>query len=143
MAGLTELVEVKRWEEPGYRPLILGDGWQIAILNYMSLLSPKRLELIERHCKTDEAFVLLKGKAWLPLAPKGDEVGEIQVVEMEKHLIYNVLAGVWHGYVASEDACCLIVENRDTHLTDVERRKIPEEQLRRIKGRWARLLSNE
>jgi len=136
MSGLEEMVEVKRWEEPGYQPLILSNGWQVAILNYISPLAPDNLELMERHNKTDEVFVLVRGRAWLLLAPKGDEVGDIEIVEMEKHVVYSVLAGVWHGVVASEDACWIIVENRDTHLVDVERRSIPEEQRQRIKSRW-------
>ena len=138
MAELKDLVEVKSWEEPGYQPLILSDGWQVAILNYVPLLSPEKLEMVERHCKTDELFLLLSGSAWLLVAPKGDEVAEVDVLEMERHKLYNVLAGVWHGLVASEDARWLIVENKDTHLADVEYRKIPEEQRERISSKWPR-----
>jgi len=134
MVELEELVEVRSWEEPGYRPLIFSDGWQVAIANYLPLVSWERaLERIERHRNTDEVFVLLRGRAWLLLAPKGEEVAEVKVVEMERAKVYNVLAGVWHGLVASEDARWVIVENRDTHLTDVEYRRIPEGQRDRIR----------
>lgn len=134
MAEMGGLVEVKSWEEPGYKPLIFSDGWQVAIANYPPLISlEKALEKIERHRNTDEVFVLLKGRAWLLLAPRGEEVTEVKVVEMEKSKVYNVLAGVWHGLVASGDARWVIVENKDTHLTDVEYREIPEGQRARIR----------
>jgi len=68
------------------------------------------------------------------LCPK-IQVTEVTLVEMERQVIYNVLAGVWHGLVASEDASWLVVENRDTHLSDVEYNEIPEEQREEIGAR--------
>ncbi len=139
MADLAEMVEVKSFREPGYKPLIFSDGWQVAILNSLPLLSPEHHPwMIERHCKTDEVFLLLRGRAWLLLAPKGDRVADVEIVEMEKDVVYNVLAGVWHSLVASEDASWLIVENKDTHLTDVQYNEIPEKWREEIRRRWTR-----
>jgi hypothetical protein len=44
-------------------------------------------------------------------------------------VVYNVPKGVWHNLVASRDVTFLIVENRDTHLSDTEIRPITADEL--------------
>jgi mannose-6-phosphate isomerase-like protein (cupin superfamily) len=119
-------LEVYEWAGEGYKPLHFSKGWQVALLNWEPLFDRKNLNEIERHNESDEAFVLLKGRAVLFTRPEG---GELKAVEMESGVIYNVPRAVWHNLVATRDVKFLIVENRGTHLDDTEIRSITQDEL--------------
>lgn len=113
------MFQVFDYKEAGYNPVFIGDTWQIAYLNHDTTFSdPKE---IERHNHTDEAFVLLEGKANLF---GYDATGNIGSEPMEFGKIYNVPAGVWHTIQTFPNCRCLIIENSNTHLNDVEYRTI-------------------
>ncbi len=68
----------------------------------------------ERHLETDEAFVLLEGKALL--------IEDDTEYEMEKCKVYNIKKGIWHHIVVSPDATVLVIENSNTSPDNTERR---------------------
>jgi len=117
---MTRGLETYRWTGVGYKPLVFGDGWQAALLNWEPLFGPTNLSEIERHLETDEVFVLWRGRGALFIAAANG----IELTEMEPGVIYNVPRGVWHNLLATPDASWLIVENRDTHLHDTEIRQL-------------------
>jgi len=43
------------------------------------------------------------------------------------------IKGVWHNLTSSHDASLIIVENRDTHLSDCEFRQLSNEELAHLK----------
>lgn len=118
-------LEVYEWEGQGYKPLLFSAGWQVALLNWEPLFERVNLDQIERHNESDEAFILLRGKAVLFTKPGG---GELRTREMKYGTIYNVPRGVWHNLIATRDVQFLIVENRDTHLGDTEIRPITQSE---------------
>lgn len=120
------ILEVYRWEDQGYKPLVFSDGWQVALLNWEPLFDRENLNEIERHNETDEVFVLLRGWSVLFIRPE-DET--LEAIDMQPGVIYNVPKSVWHNLVASRDVAFLIVENRDTHLIDTEIRPINADEL--------------
>lgn len=120
MSKLQQLVEIKAWNRPGYQPLVFSDGWQVALLNYERGFDLANLEVVERHKRSDEAFVLIRGEASLVVGEGAEGVERLELVEMEKGAVYSVIKGVWHNLLASHDASWIIVEDRDTHLHDVE-----------------------
>ena len=117
---MVEGVEVYRWTERGYRPLVFSDGWMVALLNWEPIMDFEKATEIERHKETDEVFILLKGQAAMYVDTKEG----IQVFGMQPGVIYNVTKATWHNLVATRDVAFLIVENRDTHLSDTETRKL-------------------
>lgn len=90
-------------------------------------MDPDRLSEIERHARTDEVFMLWRGRAALLI-----RVGaELRVVDMQPGVVYNVRAGAWHSLAGTRDASLVIVEDRDTHLQDTEILALdPAERLR-------------
>jgi len=111
------LLEIRTYEEPGYRPLVDHGAWRVAVLNYCDELLPGNLTRLQRHDETDEVFVLLRGRCILFIGDGGDaEAGEIHPVDMAPGTVYNVKRGVWHSHTLSRDAAVLVVENRDTTL---------------------------
>jgi hypothetical protein len=117
--------EMYEWTDQGYSPLVFSHDWQVALLNWEPIFDLDKMGEIERHNNTDEVFVLIKGRAVLFSIDKEG----LQVSDMHPGAIYNVLKGAWHNLISSRDATWIIVENRGTHLTDVETRLLtPEEK---------------
>ena len=134
MSAKTESVlEVHRWPEVGYQPLVFCAGWQVALLNWEPLFDPANLGEIERHNETDEVFVLWRGQGALFVATGDDK---LELTELEPGVIYNVPQGVWHNLVATRDASWIIVENRDTHLHDTEIRQMTERERELLSTQW-------
>lgn len=123
-------IESFAWVDPGYKPLLFSDGWQVAILNWESAMGPGNIAEIERHIKTDEVFILGQGHA--ALYTEIDD--EIQLVDLEIGILYNVPKGRWHNLVTARDTSLWIVENKGTHLHDTEIRKLNSDEIGRIQS---------
>ncbi|OGO35691.1 MAG: hypothetical protein A2W35_01760 [Chloroflexi bacterium RBG_16_57_11] len=114
-------LEIFSWNQTGYKPLVFSHDWQVALLNWEPIFDLEKAGQIERHNHTDEVFVLVKGRAVLfCIAPDG----EMQVENMLPNVVYNVTKGTWHNLLSTRDATWIIVENRDTHLSDAEYRQL-------------------
>lgn len=122
-------IEIYTYYGQGYQPLLLEPAWQVALLNWEPSCERANLKEIERHNRTDEVFVLLKGRAALFVKEEG---GSLRAFDCQPGVIYNVPAGIWHTLVADREAAFLIVENRDTHLNDTEMRPITEAELEEL-----------
>lgn len=127
---MVEGVEIYQWTEQGYRPLVFSDGWMVALLNWEPIMDLEKAAEIERHKETDEVFMLLKGHAVLYVTMAEG----MRVFDMKPGLIYNVTKSTWHNLLATHDVAFLIVENRDTHLRDVEIRKLRPSELDTLKN---------
>lgn len=122
------LLEIRTHEGIGYEPLIDFGTWRVAILRYLDNLQPDRIDRMERHTKTDEVFVLLKGRGVLILGGNGARVDGISRQVMESGKLYNVKRLAWHTILLSHDASVLLVENRDTGAHNSEYASLSEEQ---------------
>jgi mannose-6-phosphate isomerase-like protein (cupin superfamily) len=123
---MAEGVEVYQWTEQGYRPLVFSDGWMVALLNWEPIMDLEKATEIERHKETDEVFILLRGRAAMYVTTTAEGM---QVFDMQPGLIYNVRKSTWHNLIATHDVAFLIVENRDTHLRDVETRDLSPSEM--------------
>lgn len=112
--------QVFEWKDQGYSPLVFSHDWQVALLNWEPIFDVEKMGEIERHIRSDEVFVLVKGRAVLFTIGKDG----VAVSEMVPGAVYNVTAGSWHNIVSTRDASWVIVENRGTHLADTETREL-------------------
>lgn len=110
---MENLLEVLEYEGIGYQPLLSCRGFRVAVLNYHPELLIENMTNFQKHDKTDEAFILLRGACTLFLA-ENETLEAIHAVELEPCKIYNVKAGTYHTHTLSEDAMVLIVEADDT-----------------------------
>ncbi len=97
-----------------FKAVMQSGSWTIGLLKYSERFS--KHNIMERHNKTDEVFVLLEGTATLYV--------ENDSVIMEKSKVYNVKKGEWHHIVVSPDATVLIVENSDTSAENTDKKEI-------------------
>lgn len=93
-----------------FKVMMRFEGWKIGFLRYSERFSI--FGRLERHLKTDEAFVLLDGSAVL--------YTENEKIEMQKCVLYNVPKGEWHHITVSEDATVMVAENSDTSKENTE-----------------------
>ena len=97
-----------------FKSVMSFEGWKLGLLRYGERFS--EYKTMERHLETDEAFILLEGKATL--------YEEDKSYNMEKCKVYNVKKGLWHHIVVSEDATVLVVENSNTSAENTERKSV-------------------
>ena len=105
-------MEMITYQGEGFQVLKEFEGWKIGYLRYNDRFS--KFDQFERHLETDEVFVLLEGNATLYT----DE----EECAMVPDALYNILKGVWHHIVVSEDATVLVVENSNTTKENTEKK---------------------
>lgn len=113
----SEYLEITEHKEPGFKPLVIYEGWRAAILNDdPSKYRRDTMAQFERHNLTDEVFVLLSGHCTLLIGDgKGDDsIGNVTPVPMEPQKLYNVRRGVWHNLLGEEGMVLFVVENSNT-----------------------------
>lgn len=108
VVGVTK----SRWDGAHYRAVVSSGGWRVALLNHGERFAVKGP--LERHLKTDEAFVLLDGAVTLWIG------AEETPVRLEPFAVYCVKAGVWHRVTTVPGTRCLVVENDDTGPANTE-----------------------
>lgn len=105
-----QIIESK---DEGYKTVHVFESWRIGLIRRNERFS--KFEELERHMKTDEAFILLEGGATL--------YDEENNYRMESGKIYNFRKGEYHHVVIDEDGLVMVVENADTTADNTE--KIP------------------
>lgn len=128
---MSNLIEVKEYTELGYSPVVVFEEWRVAVLNYHPELLPDSIESFQKHDKTDEVFVLLKGNCILFAL---EEDGLVKAFDMQPGKMYNVKKGVYHSHTLSEDAMVLIVENENTGDGNSPKMQLSEAQRAMVTG---------
>lgn len=113
------MIEKYRHDKEGYNPFLIRPGWQVAKLNHVAEHGLDDIVDVEVHMETDEVFILLDGTGILVETKIDGENVDLSYIKMEKGVVYNVPAGVWHNIAMSSDAEIIIVEKDNTHLNDV------------------------
>ena len=108
------MIEKYEFSGEDFKVMMQFGSWKIGFLKYSDRFS--EFKQLERHLRTDEAFILLDGMAVL--------YTENERCEMKKCTLYNIPKGVWHHIVVSRDATVMVVENADTSAENTEKRKI-------------------
>ena len=107
-------LEILENNENGYHPLMRFGVWRVAVANPCDKWVEGNVTFMERHMKTDEVFVLLRGEAALYIGDGREKV------TMEIGKVYNVTLGTWHNLCMYEGSQVLIVENDDTCRENTE-----------------------
>ncbi len=112
--GVRMDIDVREYQESGYKPVVDYMEWRVAVLNYCEELEIDQISNMQKHMESDEVFVLLEGSCTLFSAGEGEDLGDIKSWKMEPLKIYNVKKGVWHTHTLAKNTSVLIVENRNT-----------------------------
>lgn len=115
-------------EGKGYDPYLIDKDWQVAQLNYEEGQGFQDLKKVDKHLKTDEAFILKKGTAVLIAAEVKEDNVVFETVKMQEGIVYNIPKGTWHNIALAPGAEVFIIENSNTHLGDFEYHYLSEPQ---------------
>ena len=126
-------LQVRRHNGTGFQSLVSFGAWRVAILNAGKSGAADSSATMERHTKTDEVFVLTRGRAILLLGGTEPQVQAVHRKAMEPGKIYNVRCNVWHTILLSRNASVLIVENRDTGPANSEHVELAPRERERIR----------
>lgn len=125
-------IEEYSYAGPGFRPILIRDGWQIGHLNFMPALRPGAIDRVERHKQTDEVFLLLRAAAALIGATETPAGLSWEVQRMRPGVTYNVPTSLWHTIAMTPDDVVVVVEKNGTHLNDVEYRNLTDADRRAL-----------
>ena len=104
----------KKAEKEGFSVAFKNENFKCAFIKHSESYSFGRVREMKRHNKTDEIFVLLKGKAVM-LTVENEKFTETELI---KNTASSVMAGTWHYLALSSDAEVFVVENADTDSTN-------------------------
>jgi mannose-6-phosphate isomerase-like protein (cupin superfamily) len=127
------MLETYYIKEEGYHPFLIREGWQVAQLNFTKEQHIDNIFRVEAHHKTDEVFVLLKGKAVLVLAKIKDGNPIFEVELMKPKITYNIPENAWHNIAMEKGSEVLIVEKSNTHLNDVSYFDLTQDKIKELK----------
>jgi len=130
--GKMKWIETLNYEGENYKPVLITNKWQIAYLNSCLEYELKSIKKVDIHHKTDEAFVLLEGKAVLIAAEIEQDKIKFELIIMEEGTTYNIPKGVWHNIVLYDNTRVCIIEDANTHLGDFEFYHFSEEETQQL-----------
>lgn len=110
------MIEKYKFIGEDFKAVLDFENWRIGILRFSERFS--KFDRLERHLLTDEAFILLDGKATL--------FTDTESVEMEKCIVYNIPKGQWHHIIVDKTTTVMVVENSNTSDENTEIRFIKE-----------------
>jgi len=128
------LIETYRYEESGYNPFLIREGWQVAQLNYMPEQDLLNITKMDRHLLTDEVFVLIKGTAILIAATESNHEFKFECVKMKAGITYNIPVRMWHNIAMDKGSEVIIFEKDKTHLGDFEYQQLSAIQKLNLKN---------
>jgi hypothetical protein len=106
---LGNFFELGLFHGAGYAPLFeSGHDWMAAAYNGCPFPG-----YLERHTTSDEAFVLMGGRAIMLVGDSSPDASQVRPMELATFQAINIKRSVWHGLLTSFDARLLIIENRD------------------------------
>lgn len=124
----SQAIEIRNFSGEGYQSVMNFESWRVAVLRYHDGSHPDKIHTIERHCLTDEVFILTEGRAVLIVGGTEDQVGPLQAVVMQPGKIYNVKKNAWHTTLLGREAHIVIVENDNTGKENSESADLNNQQ---------------
>lgn len=120
-------------EPKGFRVMHEYGGWRIAYHAYEEKINSIRaLKNWGVHVDSDEAFVLVEGKAVLATSGTLEQPAPAIVEEIRPGNLYVVEHGERHAIALAEGAAVLIMENRD--MSNFIETEINSEEMKKIKA---------
>lgn len=108
------MLEIGESFEQKFKPVLVFDGWRVAMLRYSEATEKINFHQVEKHNQTYEVFILTEGYANLILCENGVIPGKLYILPMKLNVAYNIPPSVWHHVIVSTDAHIIIFEKADT-----------------------------
>ena len=127
-----KLIKTLDYPDGHYKPVLITDKWQVAYLNSCPEYELESIQKVDIHHNTDEAFVLLEGRAVLIAAAINEGEITFDLIDMMQGVTYNIPKKMWHNIVLWENTRVYIIEDENTHLGDYEFYHFTDKQTRQL-----------
>ncbi|HIT89511.1 MAG TPA: cupin [Candidatus Merdenecus merdavium] len=117
----------------GMQRVYENDKWTVGLKNWKPANDITGITNLERHNKTDELFVLLKGSCTLIYANPVKDGLDFKAIEMEQNKVYNIPASLWHNTITSKDTKLVLIEDSSTSMDNTDILELNEDQLAKVK----------
>lgn len=108
--------------------------WTVGIKNWKPFNDIEQIGNLERHNRTDELFVLLKGSCTLVYGTEEEGDLSLKTVEMRPHAVYQIPPTLWHNTIMTKEAKLLLIENSDTSMENSDLRDLTKEEVSFLKN---------
>lgn len=111
-----------------------NEKWTVGIKNWKPANDITGIDMLERHNKTDELFVLVAGSCTLISAEEKDGTLEFKKVVMEPNKVYNIPATLWHNTITCKDTKMILIEDSNTSMANSDLYPLSQEQIAQIQA---------
>lgn len=119
----------------GFDVLHNSEEWRIALHSFCEEINgPASFRKWGRHMDSEEAFVLLSGKAYLVFSEKGQEDEDYRICPLETGRMLLAEKGERHAILLGEGAKVLIFENLD--MSNTVNEPIRDAVIRAVLSAW-------
>ena len=118
----------------GMQRVFENEKWTVGIKNWKPANDITGIDMLERHNKTDELFVLVAG-ACTPISAEETEGGmKFSKVVMEPNKVYNIPATLWHNTITRRDTKMILIEDSNTSMDNSDIYPLKPEEIAEIQA---------
>ncbi len=117
----------------GMRRMYENEKWTVGIKNWKPANDITGLDMLERHNKTDELFVLLSGSCTLISAEETENGWVFDKVDMQPARVYNIPRTLWHNTITQKDTKMILIEDSNTGESNSDFYRLTAEDLKVIR----------
>lgn len=118
----------------GMQRVFENEKWTVGIKNWKPANDITGIDMLERHNRTDELFVLMAGSCTLIYAEETPDGLVFGKVEMEPYKVYNIPATLWHNTVTQKDTKMVLIEDSNTGMENSDIYKLSEAEIAAIRN---------
>lgn len=118
----------------GMQRVFENEKWTVGIKNWKPANDITGIDMLERHNRTDELFVLTAGSCTLIYAEETPDGLVFGKVEMEPYKVYNIPATLWHNTVTQKDTKMVLIEDSNTGMENSDIYKLSEAEIAAIQN---------
>jgi hypothetical protein len=130
-----QLVEIGEYFGIGFQPVLIFDGWRVAMKRAGAGTSAAKFHAVDRHNETNEVFVLTTGQAEMLLMEGGNVPTEFHLFPMELNVAYSVQQSAWHHVFMSDDAHIIVFERANTARENSDSYELDADTIAAIRSR--------
>lgn len=111
-----------------------NEKWTVGIKNWKPANDITGIDMLERHNKTDELFVLVAGACTLISAEETEGDMKFSKVVMEPNKVYNIPATLWHNTITRRDTKMILIEDSNTSMDNSDIYPLKPEEIAEIQA---------
>ena len=127
-------IESYEFSGEGMQRVFENEKWTVGIKNWKPANDIAGIDMLERHNKTDELFVLTSGSCTLVFAEESAQGLQFHKVAMEQNKVYNIPATLWHNTITEKDTKMILIEDSSTSMDNSDLYKLNANEISSLRA---------